>query len=192
MPRDGRSSVTSRSARQSRYRSPKRRAESCDSSRLRRASRLTSGIAKNMSTCPSARIERSSSTRTANPHTGFERCGSSCPSWRTRRQHYWRPTSCVAISRVGLGMYSAITRWPASCERSKSEVEPDRARRRYRKWPAPCVADTTWLTTKSRRRSLEISATRPENRADPSPAAFVPRGARRLETGREPARPAGV
>jgi len=68
----------------------------------------------------------------------------------------WPGTSCAAISRAGLGRCSAIMPWRASFERSKSDIGPDRVPSQYRKWPAPCAVDTTWLKRTLRRWSLEI------------------------------------
>ena len=50
-------------------------------------------------------------------------------------------TLSAAISPAGFAMYSAIMRLPVSSVRSKSDIRPDHAVRRYRKWQALCAAD---------------------------------------------------
>ena len=55
-------------------------------------------------------------------------------------------------------MYSAIMLLPVSSVRSKSDIRPDHAVRRYRKWQALCAASTTSRKTNSRRQTTDLTA----------------------------------
>ena len=131
----------SRSARQSRYRSPKRPAESCDCSRLPRASRRTSGIVEKYVDVP------------VSSHLAFVFNANGQPAHRIRTLRQFvselENTPPALLAPVHRAWRFLALDWRClrrSCagrraaERSNSEVEPDRARRRTgngqrRAWP---------------------------------------------------------
>ena len=164
------------------FRSPKRPVASCGCSRLRRASRPTSGIARSTWMCRSAHIGRSCSTRTGRPAHRV----------RTLRQFVSELEHTPPPLLAGYIIRGDFSRWigdvfgdRALADELRALEERYRARSREEvigKWQEPCAADTTWRKTNVKRSRLERPTCgtrtaapdgRPERRSANAPLASV-------------------